>query len=55
MGIEAVIISEALVLLLQGYMLRLRAAGVSAEEIGKLMDEAYNKAKATRPELLPDV
>jgi len=24
-------------------------------ENGKLMDEAYNKAKATRPELLPDV
>lgn len=52
---EAVIIGEILVGIIQLIALRAKLAGMTDEQVNKMIDEAVARIKASKPEDLPNV
>lgn len=52
---EAILISQILAGVIQIFVLRMKAAGMTAEEVEKAIAEARSKVLASKPEFLPDV
>lgn len=52
---EAIIIGEILVGIIQLFAIKAKVAGMTAEQVNKMIDEAVAKVKASKPEDLPDV
>lgn len=55
MSAEVIVVTQILASIIQIFAARMKAAGMSAEEVAQAIDEARAKVIASKPEFLPDV